>query len=1002
MNSYKAYLLIPLLVLIFFASVLHRPVFADESTSDKKWGPRFTFEYRPDRSRSLARFDALVPLRQNRNSLFFSDLRYIDTSGTGMEGNLGMGYRRLAKDFPLLGGDWIWGAYTFFDRRKTALANYFSQWTFGAELLTTDWSFRANGYLPDKTGDVVRIRTTPGTGGPTLSGTTVVGPADGSTLIDKEWALPGYDVELGYRIETLTNHALWLYAGYFHFDRSETPEISGPRARAEYRMHDLFDWTGSEITLGAEIREDDIGGTDGLVLARISIPLGKTGTAPQGLERRMTEFIQRDVDIVTLVNVDEEKSAGAPPVIVDPQTGEVLNVYIVNNDGTGDCTQNNPCSLATVANDPNYGTGDVIVLVDHSGNIVGDIDLTATVGNLGSDRRQVIGGEGDIVLNLSSGDNLSLTGLGGRPTLEGSVTLANESRVIGFDLVSPGTAIIGNGTDSTTLRDLRVINAENNALELQGVTGTLSVTDFSVQQAGGTGILLEGISANTTFGNTTINNSGQGLVVRNNTGDLNLGNVSIDNPTGTGIDVSGAANMIHFGDVEITNLGAGTGLNLNASPANVTVNSLDISGTGAAGSTGVDLAGATGALNVSRAGTIQNVVTGFNFDADSNAALNFQNGTINAGVPVNTVGVTNGTYDFTGTTFIKNNDLSLETGFGGRMYFVDATGDGAGTPDNPASADFVEANAAAGDVIFLVEDGTGNIMAAEGFQLQNNQQLLGFAAGDATMDFTGVNPRFLGQFVYAVSDPTGNGAASLSNNGGAAALELADGVQLRDFSISTTGAADGIAGNNFSGAIIHNLDIVGAGSHSIQLIDARGEVLISDSKLIDAGEEALNIVGGNANVRIENTEISGGQDNYLIAVQGTTGGSLIFDTGTTISSVGGRGILIDNIGGDITFNGPVNVTATLGTGVTATNLGTSTVSFNDRLDIRTENGSGLFIRGGTLNIAGGSINATGGTGITASNTTVDIVLDSLSATAGTDGLNLTNVSGSITILDRNP
>ncbi|MBN4050098.1 hypothetical protein JYT17_00590, partial [Nitrospira defluvii] len=91
-----------------------------------------------------------------------------------------------------------------------------------------------------------------------------------------------------------------------------------------------------------------------------------------------------------------------------------------------------------------------------------------------------------------------------------------------------------------------------------------------------------------------------------------------------------------------------------------------------------------------------------------------------------------------------------------------------------------------------------------------------------------------------------------------------------------------------------------------------------------------------------------------------------------------------------------------GNGVTATGLGTSTVSFNDRLDIITESGSGLVVSGGILNIAGGSIGATGGTGITASNTTVDIVLDSLSATAGTDGLNLTNVTGTITILDRTP
>jgi len=1011
MNYYKVYVCIPIVALIMFISPLVPRVFADETLEGKKWIPQFTFEYRPDRSRSLARFDALVPLWQNHNSLFFSDLRYIDTSGTGMEGNLGMGYRQLRHALPLLGGDWIWGGYAFFDRRKTPFENYFSQFTFGAELMTTDWSFRANAYLPDKTGYVVRTRTTPGSGGPSLSGTTVVGPANGTSLVDKEWALPGGDVEIGYRIETIPDHALWLYAGYFHFDRSETAEISGPRARAEYRMHDLFDWTGSEITLGAEIRDDDIGGTDGLVLARVSIPLGKSKSAPQGLERRMTEFIQRDVDVVTLVDIDQETGAGAPPVIVDPQTGEILNVYIVNNDGTGDCTQSSPCTLATVESDPNYGTGDVIVLVDSSGNIVGNIDLNTTVGALGSDRRQVIGGEGDIVLNLSSGDNLPLTGLGGRPTLEGAVTLANESRVMGFDIISPGTAIIGDGMDSATIRDIRVINAENNALELQGVTGTVSVSDFSVQQAGGTGILLDGLLADTTFGNSAISNSSQGLVVQNNTGTLNFGDLMIDMPEETAIDLSGATGPIAFNNIEITNLGDGTGLTLNGSGASVTVNSLDITGTGAAGSTGVDMSGTTGSLIVANGGTIQNVVTGFNFDANSNAILDFQNGTINAGIPVNTVGVTQGTYDFTENTFIKDNNLSLETGFGSQMYFVDATGDGIGTPDDPTHIDFAEADSSPGDIIFLVEDGTGSIVATDGLQLQENQQLVGFASGDATLDFTGVNPHFLGQFAYAVSDPTGNGAATLSNRGGPAALVLASAVQVRDFLISTTGETDGIAGSNFSGASIYNIDVsgegvtnevAGVGNHGLNLFNPSGSILISELRIVNAVGESFEIIEGDADVQVTNSVISGSQTDYLIDIGRTSGGSITFDANTILSNVGRRGIRLDNIGGDITFNGPVDITAATRDGVTATRLGTSTVSFNDRLTIRTESGSGLVISGGTLNIAGGSIVAEGGTGITASNTNVDIVLDSLSATAGTDGLNLTNVTGSITILDRNP
>ncbi len=1386
MNSEKAALYIPVIFLITLLFVFPARVFADETTSGKKWAPRFTFEYRPDRSRSLARFDALIPLWQKHNALFFSDLRYIDTSGPGMEGNLGLGYRKLQHDLLIFGGDWIWGGYAFFDRRKTALGNYFSQLTFGAELLTPDWSFRGNGYLPDTTGDVLGIRSGPGGGGTTLFGTTVVSSTGTTTIVDKEWALPGFDLEAGVRFKTLPDHALWLYAGYFHFDRSETRKIAGPRVRAEYRMYDLFDWMGSEITLGAEIRKDSIGGTDGLVLARLSIPIGKVDAPARGFEKRMMEFIQRDVDVVTLVNTDETGSAGAAGAaafIVDPQSRETLNVYVVNNDGTGDCTQANPCTLADVASDNNYGSGDVIVLVDNSGNVVGNIDLTATVGALGSDRRQVVGGEGDIILTLSSGDTINLNGLGARPTLEGNLTLANESQIRGFDIVSPGTAISGTDVNRPVIRDINVINAGNNALDLEGMIQSADISDFSIQQVGGTAIDLSGTSGSLDFNNidiaglgsgtglslngasgnveidglnisgtgaegstgvdmrgstgaltvtnpgtiqnvvtgfdfdansnatlnfqngiinagvpvntvgvingdynftgstitkdntlstqtgfggqfffidatgggvgtandrasvdfaeantspndviflvedgtgflmatdgfqlqnnqraigfargdtevdftesneqfrgtfrygvadptglgaATLSNNGgtEALTLANNNevrdfnivtnipsdaiggngfngavisnintsggenslnfinasgpiiitdsrfadsagsglrveggdanialsntefvntggsvfefiggmsnmtfnGDINQGNnasliavtaghsgmlsfqngninatngngLQFDDADGTynftspitlnggdaGIDIlngsdstfnfgnvtvndsglmgpainlSGATNGVNFGDVDLTNLGGGTGLSLNGSSANVTMNTLDVTGTGAAGSTGVDMRGATGILNVTNAGTIQNVVTGFDFGANSNATLNFQNGLINAGIPVNTVGVTNGTYDFTGTTFIKDNNLSLETGFGSRMYFVDATGDGPGTPDNPTSADFVETNAAEGDIIFLVEEGeTGNIIATDGLQLRNQQQLLGFGTGDAILDFTGLNPQFLGQFAYTISDPTGNGAATLSNNGGSAALMLASDVQVRDFSISTLGESDGIFGENFINANIQNIDVMGAGSHAIKLIGASGTVDISDSRFVDAVGEGFEIIGGDAEISVRNSVISSSQTDELIDIADTSGGFIRFDAATIISTSNTRGIRFINIGGDLEFNGPVDIQVSSGNGVTATGLGTSTVSFNDRLDIITESGSGLVVSGGILNIAGGSIGATGGTGITASNTTVDIVLDSLSATAGTDGLNLTNVTGTITILDRTP
>ncbi len=974
---------------------------ADAVESDKKWGPKLTFEYQADRSRGLARLDALVPLWQKDKALFFTDLRYIDISGTGMEGNLGLGYRQLRGDLSIAGGDWIWGTYAFFDRRRTALENYFSQATLGAEILTPKWSFRTNGYLPNSTGYIVGSSTTTLAGPPTLLGTTVVSNTASTTITGKEWALPGFDVELGYGIETILDHELWFYGGYFRFDRSETPEIAGPRARLEYRMHDLFNWVGSEITLGAELRDDDLRGTDGLVMARVRIPIGKTSRNPgRGFENQMTSFVQRDVDIVTLIDTEETGGAGAPTGIVDPESGEILDVFFVNNNGTGNCTQNNPCTLTDVANNPSYGSGDIIVLVDSAGNIVGNVDLTTSIAGLGTDRRQVIGGEGDIVLNLSSGDNLALTGLGGRPVLDGTVTLSNQSIVKGFDILSPGTAVFGRGLNGTQLQDLRILNAANHALHLENVSGQVSISGFSVDQAAGTGIFLDGLSGSVNVGNGVIRNSGQGLVVRNNTGEIIFGSLTIDRTTGSAIDLSGAKASLAFERIDITGLGGGTGLNLNSSTANVAIDTLNIGGTGAAGSIGVDLRGASGAIAVANGGTIEKVVTAFNFDAASKATLDFKNGMINAGIPLNTVGVTQGTYDFTGTTFVKDSTLSLDTGFGNRFYFVDATGVGPGTPENPTSADFAEANAAPGDVILLVEDGTGNIAATGGLQLRDRQQLVGFAAGNAEVDFTGVNPRFLGPIVYLVADPTENGGATLENNGGTSVLALGNGVQVRDFGLFANNGAAGIVGNNFTGATLHNLEVSGSLNQGIRLFRPSGEVRISNSRFLQSTNDTFEINGGNANVRVSNSTILGSTNGFVIDISDTTGGRIQFDADNTISNVSQRGIRFDNIRGDIDFNGPVNVSTTLGRGVIAVGHSEATVSFNDRLTIRTQSGTGLQIGGVALNIAGGSINANGGAGIEATNTTVHIVLDTLSATSGGDGLNLTNVSGTITILDR--
>ncbi|VAX27205.1 hypothetical protein MNBD_NITROSPIRAE01-18, partial [hydrothermal vent metagenome] len=632
------------MLLFIFLFTISIPVLGhtqEGSSGQTKQPGKFTSELRSGDNRTLGRFDLLLPLAQNRNTLFFSDIRFIDVSGAGMEGNLGFGLRQIRPNLVFSGSDWMWGAYVFADRRRTAYRNYFSQFTLGAELSGKNWSFRGNGYLPDRKTITLATIGSPGDGGISLDGTTVI-LGGGGLLAARERALPGFDIEAGVRFDTLENHELWLYGAYFRFERSGTPKIDGPRGRLEYRMHDLFDWTGSELTLGGEVKEDDINGTEGLALVRFSIPFGPgRKTKRRGLDRRMTEFVQRDVDIITfaqdinapvgsLLGPEVEGGSAGARIVTDPETGEPLNVYIVSNGGTGNCTQAAPCTPATAQSDALYGAGDVIVLVDTAGNVQGDVNLTTSVAGQGTARRQLVGGNGDIALNLSSGDTLNLTGLGGRPTLAGSVQLSEDALIFGFDINAPGTAITSNGVTSANIRDLNITGAGNHGIHIQNTNTALVISELNIQNVGGSAFFFEGVTGPVTVGNTTIVNSAQGIQINNSTGPFTFGNVSIDNATSGGIDLSGASGAVVFNDVDLTNLGGGTGLSLNASSAIVTMNTLDITGTSAAGSRGVDMRGATGSLTVANTGAIQNVVTGLDFDATSNAPLSFQNGSISA------------------------------------------------------------------------------------------------------------------------------------------------------------------------------------------------------------------------------------------------------------------------------------------------------------------------------------------------------------------------------------
>ena len=93
-------------------------------------------------TRSFGDVDIFLPLWQDQTSLFFGDLRGTFSAQPTEEGNFGLGYRTQVSP------DWILGGYGYFDIQNSANDNLFYQVTLGVELLSVDWDFRLNGYIP--------------------------------------------------------------------------------------------------------------------------------------------------------------------------------------------------------------------------------------------------------------------------------------------------------------------------------------------------------------------------------------------------------------------------------------------------------------------------------------------------------------------------------------------------------------------------------------------------------------------------------------------------------------------------------------------------------------------------------------------------------------------------------------------------------------------------------------------------------------------------------------
>ncbi len=259
-----------------------------------RYFPRIESDNKFSIKRQIRDHKLLIPIYQNQEGdwLLFTDLRGgFDNLGSSQY-NAAIGYRKLINDTIILDQkQWIIGFYGSLDRLLSKYHHVFLQAMFGAELLSDDYDFRVNIYLPQNKEMIIEDLSYI----PELQRSKL-----GVTYV-KEKPLKGADIEFGYKLPFDFVQSK-LFAGGYYFKGDGYPSISGPKIRSEIyfdRGNIKFLPKALNLTFGFEYQYDQTRKEQIFGLAKISYKFGSDWRSDHQLKNRMTDFVVRDVDIVT-------------------------------------------------------------------------------------------------------------------------------------------------------------------------------------------------------------------------------------------------------------------------------------------------------------------------------------------------------------------------------------------------------------------------------------------------------------------------------------------------------------------------------------------------------------------------------------------------------------------------------------------------------------------------------------------------------------------------------
>ncbi len=446
--------------------------------------------------RRLTGVEAFAPLSWDGQILTFADLRFVGDDADGREFNAGLGLRRVSDD-----GSYILGGYGFFDRRRSSTGNLYSQMTAGAELLTEDWDFRANGYVPLSKERVLSETRTALPASLTLSGTGILASGGEAIAQAIEHPMAGADFEIGRKLPFL--ESTWFadtraYAGAFHFDAEGVRAMDGFRFRVETAP---LSW----LRFGAEHQQDNIRGETDFVEARVRIPLdfwrrGKSRevTRPEGILNRLDTRISRDVDVVTQEGAQARTESVEDVPVLNAATGTAQKVYVVDNAaaGGGDGSAETPFNTLAAAQGA-AGAHDIIYVKHGEGTTAG-MNAGVTLGQTG---QRLIGS--GVALDFDAG-TMTVSGIPGG-IADGAVIRAATAAPLITNAGGNGVSITA---DDVEVAGFTVNGAADNGIyarnaagvTIRDVTASGNTNDGVRIEADGaavdlTGVVVEGVSA---------------------------------------------------------------------------------------------------------------------------------------------------------------------------------------------------------------------------------------------------------------------------------------------------------------------------------------------------------------------------------------------------------------------------------------------------------------------------------------------------------------------------